>query len=503
MQRNYTRYLAPVFKRAQTATQQNAHFSAVDGVEGIVGDVEMPSAAYFSEADISKSMQLAALSIPPEFNGKDYVTFLLCIDAEIEHGLMLQYLYGAYSLGGPQVPQKFQEQVRSWQEVVLGIAKEEMGHFVSVQNVLKLMGAPLHFERQDYPWDTPFYPFPFKLEPLTLNSLAKYVYAEAPASWLESSDPDAAEIKKLVTDQVTNPNTVGALFDVLLQYIKDPGVVPDEVFQAATYPFQAKFDEWGRGYAGGQRGNAGGGSPAGSPDVLVVPLASRDDAYNALAEIAEQGEATDGNSTQPSHFKRFLKVYQEMRDVLKAENNQWQPARNVAVNPDIKIDTGGNENEEEIPDVKYITNPLAQGWAHLFNIRYRMLLNFLSHSFLLENGYNNLGAVAPRGMIINSTFGEMYNLRSIASVLVTLPVSNIANEPVMAGPTFLMPYTLNLPMGEQNRWRLHKDMIEASQTMIDMLLPVASDQQKRYLNSLREADAQLQQLIDEMAAATV
>ena len=45
--------------------------------------------------------------MPPEFSGRDYLGFLLYIDAEIEHGLMVQYLYAAYSLGGPQVPEEY------------------------------------------------------------------------------------------------------------------------------------------------------------------------------------------------------------------------------------------------------------------------------------------------------------------------------------------------------------------------------------------------------------
>ena len=40
------------------------------------------------------------------------------------------------------------------------------------------LGGPLNLERDDYPWNVPFYPFPFTLEPLTPDSLAKYVYAE-------------------------------------------------------------------------------------------------------------------------------------------------------------------------------------------------------------------------------------------------------------------------------------------------------------------------------------
>jgi hypothetical protein len=40
----------------------------------------------------------------PEFSQREYVVFLLSMAAEIEHSLMVQYLYSAWSLGGPQFP---------------------------------------------------------------------------------------------------------------------------------------------------------------------------------------------------------------------------------------------------------------------------------------------------------------------------------------------------------------------------------------------------------------
>ncbi|PSL48023.1 ferritin-like protein [Chitinophaga niastensis] len=494
MQRNYQRFLGPVFKRARIEERRqelNRQSALLGGKEGIH--------TFYNEELYDDKQKII---VPPEFNGKDYVTFLLHIDAEIEHGLMLQYLYAAYSLGGPQVPEKYRDQISSWQEVILGIAKEEMGHFVSVQNVLKLIGGPLHFERQDYPWDTPFYPFPFKLEALTLNSLAKYVYAEAPVSFINSDDPLAKEIKDRVNAEVPKANTVGALFHVLLQLIQDPEVISDEIFQADTYPFQAKFDEWGRGYKGGQRGNTKKGSPAGSPDVLVMPLASRDDAYNALNAIAEQGEDNTVESAEPSHFIRFLNVYKEMRDVVHEANGAWTPARNVAVNPYIPDDvedgsTDPSEGQTADEERDKITNPEAQNWGHLFNLRYRMLLNFLTHSFVLEDGLNSAGAITPRGLIINSTFGEMYNLRSIATVLVQLPL-NVGTGNKTAGPPFLIPYTLSLPSGEHNRWRTHADLIQASAKMIHTLLVTTPEKNHRYLYALHEADNKLLQIINDM-----
>ena len=45
-------------------------------------------------------------SLPSGFSGHDYAVYLLHIAAEIEHLLMVQYLYAAYSLGGAQVPMR-------------------------------------------------------------------------------------------------------------------------------------------------------------------------------------------------------------------------------------------------------------------------------------------------------------------------------------------------------------------------------------------------------------
>lgn len=54
---------------------------------------------------------------------------------------------------------------------ILTFAKEEMGHLLTVQNCLCLLGGPLSFEREDYPWDTPYYPFEFCLEARLLQPL--------------------------------------------------------------------------------------------------------------------------------------------------------------------------------------------------------------------------------------------------------------------------------------------------------------------------------------------
>lgn len=485
MQNNYLRHLGSILddKKVSQKTKQR---------------LKMFAATVSAEVDAAED----SVIIPPEFNPKDWLSFLIHIDAELEHGLMVQYLYAAYSMGGDQIEEKDREKVRRWQEIILGIAKEEMGHFVSVQNVLRVLGAPLNFGRQDFPWDSTLYPFEFSLEPFTLDSLAKYVYAESPVGWLNSPSrtKEMAEIKKeikKVIDQEDHGDPVGALFDQILKIIKDPKLIPDDVFLADTYSFQAKFNEWGRGYKGGARGNSTKGNIVGTPDVLVEPVSSRTNSINALEEIAEQGESTSPDNAL-SHFERFLGIYRELRKMPEG----FSPSRNVAFNPTIadEIDDPTESPSEGLTATDYpidvIKNPRAQLWANLFNVRYRMLLTFLKHSFLIDDGFNYSGSYSPRGAIINATFGEMYNLRSISNVLVRLPIEK--DSKVMAGPPFLIPYTMDLPFGEKSKWNVHKDLIEASRRLIDQLLPIADATNRKYLNSLIEADRLLNDIATEI-----
>lgn len=464
-----------------------------------------------------------------EFSPRDYVAYLLSIDAEIEHCLMVQYLYAGYSLGGAQVPESCRDAVRNWQEVILGVAKEEMGHLITVQNSLRLIGAPLHLEREDTPWDVPFYPFPFMLEPLTLDSLAKYVYAEAPIGW--EGGAIGAEIRRRVHAQTDAPHHVAELFHDLLCRLAE---LPDSAFDASTCPAQADFAEWGRGYQGGQRGHSS-GQPRQTPDVIVQPQTCRDDMVAALKAIMDQGEASYNN--ERSHFVRFLIIYVEMRELvarqatsdaewkaacpaafdqgvwsrlqpagkaalLEGVSGAWNPARKVAVNPYVSL-TAQADTELARSGATRISDPQSMLWATLFNVRYRMLLSYLTHSFTLYGGLTTDGAITPRGAIVNATFGEMYNLRALSEILMQSPASSSDPDAGFAGPPFQMPYTLDSPLGEANRWRGHLDLLEAAHTLVGKLLALAPPARHTYLHSMREADHKMRVLADRILSGSV
>jgi hypothetical protein len=450
-------------------------------------------ALFFAAAPTLQEAKKKRPEPPLDFSGHDYAVYLLHVAAEIEHVLMVQYLYAAYSLGGDQVPAQHRALVACWQETILGIAKEEMGHLITVQNVLRLLGGPLNLDRNDYPWDMPFSPFTFTLEPLSRASLARYVYTESPEKW--PSDVSAAEKKEIedlaVQGQTMPVRQVGELYRLMIGVISDPKLVPDDFFAADTLPYQADWDEWGRGYRQGARGTVfKSGSEA--PDLIIAAAYSRGSAIDALQAVAEQGEAADDDPTtnERSHFRRFLKVYQEFSKV----QGDWSPVLPLAVNPRA---TGGSQR---IKGTTWIANPRSRAWAQLFNLRYRMLLAYLSHAFNLSGGEGPLPDAKARGMVVHRTFGEMYNLRTMARLLVHMPVGGAA-KPTRAGPPFEMPYSIRLPRSERDCWRLHLDLLQASSKVIDYIERFAKGHERDYLETLKGVDAETMSAIEQLLGA--
>jgi hypothetical protein len=434
--------------------------------------------------------------ISPEFDGHQYAVFLLRVAAGIEHALMAQYLYAAYSLGGPGVAERDRRTVAGWQETILGIAKEEMGHLITVQNVLRLVAGPISFDREDYPFDAAFYPFDFTLEALTRASLAKYVYAEKPPDW---SGPLADEVTKLATEanHEVVPNAVSKLYELMIETLADPTLVPDRAFHADTRDLQASWNEWGRGYAHGARGNATGDGAPGTPDLIIRTMASRAEAVAALRAIAEQGEATTEAGPEPSHFERFLAIYEDWKR-LEAEPD-FRPSRPVATNPVVEDSLADAAPRDKCT---VITDPVAFYWAHLLNVRYRLLLSGLTHVFQSVDPYSAAAQPTARSELVTLVFGEMYKLRGLGMVLVELPAAR-GGDPARAaaGAPFEMPYTVMIPLREVDRWRWHLDMLIASRGILDELATLDHDPGRRgFAAAIRDGDGSLIHQIERIIA---
>jgi uncharacterized protein with NAD-binding domain and iron-sulfur cluster/nitrite reductase/ring-hydroxylating ferredoxin subunit len=113
---------------------------------------------------------------------------LLHESAQIEHALMLQYLYAAFSMRPRYADVSGVGSLEPSSRTLMGIAIEEMHHLRDVNRILVELGAAPSLTRQDFPYEPDIYPFPMRLERLSRASVARYVYAEAPRGAL---DPDS------------------------------------------------------------------------------------------------------------------------------------------------------------------------------------------------------------------------------------------------------------------------------------------------------------------------
>lgn len=106
---------------------------------------------------------------------------------EVEHSLMLQYLYTGFSLkpafaslAGFGVPDS---------NSFIGVAVQEMQHLGSINKLLVQLGASPSLEVQDFPYEVDIYPFAMHLEPLSRLSVAKYTYCEASVEEITTDGP--------------------------------------------------------------------------------------------------------------------------------------------------------------------------------------------------------------------------------------------------------------------------------------------------------------------------
>ena len=454
----------------------------------------------------------------PLLEPRDEAVFLLTAAAEVEHALMVQYLYAAYSV---RVAGDSATQLKAIQDLLLQIAREEMGHLATVQNLLQLIGGPLSFEREHSPDASEIYPFRFKLEPLTLGALAKYVIAESPATLPEGfPEEDVALLGRLVEEAKRSNDGravhhVGLIFARLQQLFRGgEKCLLDEDFRLDRHPLQAKSEDWGFEPRSPDVGEPLIVESFGATDVAQV----RSAATAAVQRIGAQGEGFDspvaGPDQSESHFERFLDIYKRFQALSEAgvqvtwpvtENPNTTEAPHEPPNPMRMVEVV----QEAYAARGRLTHRRARAWAQLFNLRYRLLLGHLSHFlrlsqelYVAEPGQHR-GDRTARGLLLIWTFSEMRHLKKIAGKLVQLPRDDPPGD-THAGPPFELPYTLDLPDSEEDRWRMHLDVSRASVRLIRERLKPAdiTDEHDGFLDDLISLDEEAQVIMRSLAGGT-
>lgn len=338
-------------------------------------------------------------------NPKEEAIYLLKVAAEVEHTLMIQYLYAAYSIKGDSDLKK----------TIINIAIQEMGHFLAVQNLLLSIGGieNIHLGKDEYrPTSGDNSPLPFTLEPVSKELLAKFVAVEAPLEIPEQFKKKVEAIHQSAkTKAGVTLHPVGGLYMKLFWLFQkddnpDTNRIPlsptdslkadwhigDDDFRSISEieQYEALFDAWDTSGAVTAHG------------ITLCKVHNRENALDLIYQISSQGEGANFDDDIDTHFELFLKAYRDYKetDVI-----------NAPINPITRPNAEYNTSAE-------IRNEYSLLWCFLFNNLYTSLLLDI-YSSMLYKKYDT-GSTSNFIRIIFSSMRTI--IASLSEILLKLPL---------------------------------------------------------------------------------
>ena len=128
----------------------------------------------------------------------------LRLASELEHGLMAQYLFAAYSLKRYDyeglAPEQV-ERVRRWASLITLVARQEMEHLGLALNLLSAIGGTPSFSRPNMPQRLDYYgavKIKLELTRCDLETIKRFQRFEAPDELVEPEPPDPSKPPKPV-----------------------------------------------------------------------------------------------------------------------------------------------------------------------------------------------------------------------------------------------------------------------------------------------------------------
>jgi hypothetical protein len=395
----------------------------------------------------------AAPEAPFVIEHREALIYMLCEAAELEHGIMCQYLFAAFSLkqGTDEgLTERELAAVKRWRGVVAHVATEEMLHLALVHNLLSAIGAAPHFARPNLPAPASHYPagVTLALVPFGEPALRHFMFLERPEGMqLEDAAGFAAALAHatpLTEERDIVPRgqdfaTVGHLY------------------RSIEHGFAHLAEKYGeRGlFVGPPRAQAT-TEDFGWPElVAVTDLAS---AQRAIDTILEQGEGARGH-WQTAHFGQFVQILDEYRQ-MTADNPGFDPVRPVLP---AKVRPGERDDET----VLLIGDPVTARVADLFNVAYEVLLQGLERYFAhTEETDEQLGTLADMTIAL-----MLRALKPLGELITTLPVGP-EHHGRTAGPSFELFYESDYLMPHREAaWTLLEERLREAATSTFALGP--------------------------------
>ena len=396
------------------------------------------------------------------------LTYLLSQAAELEHGVMCEYLYAAFSLkstAGPGLRADQLEAVERWRRVILAIAAEEMLHWAIVQNLLTAVGSAPYVSRPHMPHQARGYPpgVQIRLLPFGEAALQHFVYLERPEGtedadaegFAPAGPPPSPMSPEEIIPRGQDFATVGHLYRSIERGL---GQLADKLGADRLFigPAFQQADETTFGW----------------PDLLpITDLAGAD---RAIERIVEQGEGARGDWAN-AHYGRFLAVLENYR-AIRAEDPAFEPAHPVAA-----AAVRGVEGFE--PDV-YISDSATGGCSDLFNAVYELLLQMIARYFAF--GHETPG---QRQVLARTAVSLMFGaIKPLGLLLARLPVGS-DHPGVTAGASFQLPYRASFLLPHRrSAWFRFAERLDELAGFADGLHPlVGADKVAPVAGALRRA----------------
>src|SRR5215468_3603070 len=307
----------------------------------------------------------AAPEAPFVIEHREALIYMLCEAAELEHAIMCQYLFAAFSLkqtADEGLSETELDAVIRWRKQVSHVATQEMLPLALVQNMLSAVGAAPHLARPNLPAPASHYPAGVQLAllPFGEQALRHFMFLERPEG-MALDDADGLVAVGRATPVVNERDIVpqGQDFATI-------GHLYRSIEAALGHLSELHGEDWL--FVGPPRAQATAGHFRWPELVAVTDLAS---ACRAIEEILEQGEGPRGH-WRDAHFGQFVAILDEYQQ-MRAENPAFDPVRPVVA---------ANVRPCERPvDVALITDPLTARVTDLFNVVYEILLQTFERYF--------------------------------------------------------------------------------------------------------------------------
>jgi len=350
---------------------------------------------------------------------REQLIYLLREAAELEHTIMCEYLFAAFTMKQRLDEGRTAAQlgaVDRWRKAILTVAKKEMLHLTLVQNLLTSIGAAPHLSRPNLPTAAKHFPagVQIALVPFGERALRHFLFLERPEG-VALEDPDA----QVAVDRAR-------------PLMADDDIVPAPQGFATVGHLYRAIDvgfAWLTGTLGAEKLFIGPAPAQTSPDVMhwdgLVAVTDLDSAHAAIDVVVEQGEGATGDWRE-AHFGKFLEIYDEYL-ALRAADPSFEPARPVLP---------GHVRSHRYGDpVPIIEEPRTRRAADLFNVVNEVVLLALTRFFAHTDE-----TPAQLAILENVAVGSMFAaIRPLGQLLTTLPFGPSAPGRT-AGPTFELFY---------------------------------------------------------------